>query len=168
MTTVTLLFGWFAGVVLVTIFAEAGMSRRRPERQPSARAISLSGATYRLIQGPPTRATDTAWVLRRWKRKSALDGAEPLQCRSALKTRARAVLRRRLPTASALPVNELAPDRDRSGAAGTGFENGAPSALLRGVCLGYLFLPGRRIGRGQNSVALRATACLFTVHNAVG
>ena len=67
--------------------------------------------------------------------RGVVDGSEnrhltgPSLCSagSALKTRARAVLRPRLPPASALPVNELAPDRDRSGAAGAGVDNGTPS-----------------------------------------
>ena len=46
---------------------------------------------------------------------------------AALQSSRRAVLRPRLPPASALPTNELAPDRDRSGAAGAGVDNGAPS-----------------------------------------
>ena len=75
----------------------------------------------------PMRFQPAAWVLRRWQRKFPLTGPSLCSAGSALKTRARAVLRPRLPTASALPANELAPDRDRSGAAGTGFDNGAPS-----------------------------------------
>ena len=82
------------------------------------------------------------------QRKSTLRGADLCSAGSALKSSRRAVLRPRLPPASALPVNELAPGPDRSGAAGTGFDNGAPSNGDDHRQIWPLRSPTPRAGRG--------------------